>query len=91
MQLADFRAAINSAFRHAQHVIGNAFRQIDQRIQTDLEGLKIAAIHADNICAAFKGALEFLFIMDFTQSIQVQSASVIQQPAESSIVQRRHN
>ena len=89
MQLADFRSAINSAFCHAQHVIGNALRQIDQRIQADLKRLEIAAVHADDIRSALNRALQFLFIMDFTQGIQVQRAGVIQKPAESGIIQRR--
>ena len=53
-----------------------------------LNSRDLRTFHADNVCAAIQCALQFVFIVHFTERIQVQRASVIQQMAKGSIVQR---
>ncbi len=78
MQLSDFRATVDPAFGDAQNVVGNAGSQFNHRVQADLKRAKITAVYADNVRAAIQGALQFIFVVDFTEGIQVQSAGIVQ-------------
>src|ERR1043166_3577544 len=81
----------SSSWTSDLHVVGNTLCHIDDRIQADLKCLKVAAIHSNDVRAALKRALQFFFVMDFTQGIQIQDARVIQQPTKRSIIQGGEN
>src|ERR1051326_3702452 len=91
MKLTNLRAAIDSALRHAQHVVGNAAGQIDYGIQADLKCLEISAVHPDDVRSTFNRPLQLFFVMNFTKRIKVQSAGVIQQSAEGGVAKGPHN
>src|SRR5215813_1384171 len=69
MQLPDLSSRGDPALGDAQHMIGNERAQLHYGVQVKLKRPQIAAVHADDVGAAFHGALQLVLVVDFAQDV----------------------